>query len=462
MIQDEYPAEIHLEPNVCQHKTILHMSLSEDAKNIFSQTLDYVSPAKVLPEEVRWNAETGDIKIQGTTISVEPGQPVYIIGFGKASVSMGAAAESIFGSRVKDGIVISPDHHKVHHRFQVFKGSHPLPDLDSLSSSLELVRFMKSIPRGALVLNLVSGGTSSLFCVPAGNLEVDEVRDIYELLIESGASIHEINTVRKVFSSVKGGQILDSLRHTILIDLMISDIPDDNKSMIGSGPSVAQTISATSAFQVLKKYEIYQQIPHAARQLLAVEMDKEARNNAYRTTQDFENHYSFIISSASKLADRAAQIADGFGYTPRLAKEPWDGPIDDLEEMLSKKIDNLPDDWRSKYAIITFGEPTVHVTGSGLGGRNQELALRMAARLKQHKKEICFLSAGTDGIDGPTDAAGAVVTNKTYSEAEEAGIDPMQYLRENDSYHFFEKAGGHIKPGPTGNNLMDLQITLVG
>ena len=437
------------------------MGLTEDVKKIFSQTLDYVSPARVLPKTVKWNSEYGKLEIQGTTINIAKDQPVYIIGFGKASVSMAVAVEVIFDGNITDGIIISPKKHDVRHSFQVFKGSHPLPDVESLSSSLELIRFMKSIPTGALVLNLVSGGTSSLFCVPAGRIEIEDIQKIYSLLIESGASIHEINTVRKVFSDVKGGQILKHLNHTILADLMISDITDDQMSMIGSGPSVAQSISATEAFQILKKYQIYQEVPHRARQFLAQELVHEARNKEYRTTTDFDNHYSFIVSSASKLADKAAEIADEFGYEPRLAREAWAGPIDEFEIFLADKIEHLPKERGKKYAVITYGEPTVEVTGGGLGGRNQELALRMANRLNSSDRSICFMSAGTDGIDGPTDAAGAIVTNKTYYEAKQAGIDPDDFLRENNSYHFFDEAGGHIKPGPTGNNLMDLQIALV-
>lgn len=438
------------------------MSLSKQAQYIFSQTLEHVSPGTVIPEVVDWDPVANKLTIRDKTFSLPEGRPVYIIGFGKASASMAAAMESILGSKITDGIVIAPDNSKIKNRFQVFKGSHPLPDIDSLSSSLELITFIKSIPEGALVLNLVSGGASSLFCVPAGDLEVEDIRDLYSLLIESGATIHEINTVRKVFSAVKGGQILKWLSHTTLVDLMISDITDDDPGMIGSGPSVAQSISATAAFQVLKKYGLYQKIPHLARQLLAVEMDSEVRDKDYRTTKEFENHYSFIISSASQLAEKAAEIAKSFGYETRLIDTAWSGPIENFENHLMELISECSTDPDKSTALISYGEPTVEVTGSGLGGRNQELALRMAIRLKSHELPVSFLSAGTDGIDGPTDAAGAIITEKTYRKAKKAGMEPEDFLKENDSYHFFDEAGGHLKPGPTGNNLMDLQITLIG
>ncbi|CAN5425742.1 glycerate kinase [soil metagenome] len=437
------------------------MKLSDQAQYIFSQTLDYVSPERVIPDSLSWNSESGVLTIQEKTITVQYNQSIYLIGFGKASATMAGAIENILGERITDGIVISPDVYHGRQRFQVFKGSHPLPDVESLSSSLELLDFIKSIPDNALVINLVSGGASSLFCLPTGTLEIEDVHIIYSLLIESGASIHEINTVRKVFSAVKGGQILKWLNKTTLVDLMISDIPDDQIGMIGSGPSIAQTISATQAFQVLKKYNLYQHIPHTARQLLAVEMDAEVRDKDYRTTSDFDRHYSFIISSASKMAEKASQIAKSFGFEVHLDKNPWSGSIQEYEDHLMKQINELPEKSVKYRALINFGEPTVQVTGNGLGGRNQELALRMAIKLRSFDKNICFLSVGTDGIDGPTDAAGAIVTNKTWAEASDADINPEDYLEDNDSYNFFDEAGGHIKSGPTGNNLMDLQITLI-
>jgi len=433
----------------------------EKATKYFKETLQHVSPLSVILESLKWNPEDGALTVQDITISVGSDQPVYIIGFGKASVHMAIAVEKIFGDRITDGIVISPNEWNERNRFQVFKGSHPLPNFDTLSSSLELVRFMQSIPENAVVLNLVSGGASSLFCIPAGDLEIEEINEIYSLLISSGATIHEINTVRKVFSQVKGGQILKWLNRTTLIDLMISDITDDQIGMIGSGPSIAQAISATSAFQVLKKYSLYQKISHTARQLLAVEMDAEVRDKDYRTTIDFKSHHSFIIASASRMAQKCKEIISTDGYSVHLEEKAWDGSIEEFENHLFDKIKQVQDQKTLPAALITFGEPTVQITGSGLGGRNQELALRMALKLKSYNKKICFLSAGTDGIDGPTDAAGAVVTNSTIDDAKKAGVDPEDFLRENDSYHFFDEAGGHLKPGPTGNNLMDLQITLI-
>ncbi|WP_340102644.1 glycerate kinase type-2 family protein [Rhodohalobacter sp. 8-1] len=438
------------------------MQLTEQATEIFNQTLTHVDPSKIMPETVQWNEDSGELTVEGKHFNIHKDQPIYVIGAGKASVSMALGIESILHGRIKDGIVISPDAFEGDSKIQVFVGSHPLPDKESISSSYELVSFIKKIPKNSFVINLISGGTSSLFCLPAGNLEIEEIRDIYSLLIESGADIHEINSVRKVFSAVKGGQILQHLKGKQVVDLMISDITDDEIGMIGSGPSIAQEISATEAFQILKQYKLYNSIPHAARQFLASEMDKEMKMKTYRNTKEIDRHSSFIIASASTMASKAADIAKEMGFDVTLNDKAVSGPMNQLEQSLLTQIRDLIKDNDGQKAIISFGEPTVQVTGDGLGGRNQELALRMAVSLQNIDRDLAFLSAGTDGIDGPTDVAGAVVTNETYRMALESDINPKQYLDNNDSYHFFKKAGGHIKPGPTGNNLMDLHIVLIG
>src|SRR6056297_2167516 len=437
------------------------MQLTEIAMDIFNQTLSHVNPSKIISEAVIWNKTSGELTIRGKSYAIHENQPVFVIGAGKASVPMALGIENVMQGRIRDGIVISPDPFKGESRIQVFTGSHPLPDKESLSSSYELVSFLQKIHHNSFVINLISGGASSLFCLPAGDLEIDEVREIYSLLIESGARIHEINTVRKVFSSVKGGQLLQHLKGKQVVDLMISDITDDDIQMIGSGPSIAQEISANDAFQILKQYKLYNSIPHVARQFLASEMDKEMKRKHYRNTEEIDRHSSFIIASASMMAAGASEIARDKGYDVVFNEEAVSAPIDEVVQSLINQIRSLSDNKGEKKAIISFGEPTVHVTGDGLGGRNQELALLMADALQNVDHNITFLSAGTDGIDGPTDAAGAVITNQTFQEAVSSSINPTQYLDNNDSYHFFQKAGGHIKPGPTGNNLMDLHIVLM-
>lgn len=437
------------------------MSLYQDAETIFKKTIDQIRPENILPNVIHFNKSANTLNVQDVTIELKADRPLYVIGFGKASATMAESIEGLLGNRIVDGLVItSQQNYKKLSRIQIFSGSHPLPDKKSLSSTYELLTFISSIPKNAVVINLVSGGASSLLCMPDDRVEVEDLSKAYSLLIESGASIHEINTVRKVLSKVKGGQLLQHLRHTSLIDLVISDVPDNDLTMIGSGPTVAQKISAHEAFKVLKKYNLYGHISHDIRSLLAFEMDKEVKNGNPVETLDFDRQHTFIINSAKDMAEKAASISKGLGYSTHLETEVWDGDIDSFVEKICSNIPKS-DSKNERSAFIFYGECTINVTGDGLGGRNQELALRMAKQIDGHRQNITFLSAGTDGIDGPTDAAGAVVTQKTISEARQLNVDADKYLSENDSYFFFKKTGGHIKPGATGNNVMDLQVLLI-
>lgn len=431
------------------------------AVSIFEQTLDFVKPQQVLANIMDWDSAAGVLKIGDSHYTISKESPLFVIGFGKASVQMAQYVEELFGNTIKDGLIITTKENiQPLNRIQIFEGSHPLPDEKSLSSSLEILSFIETIPEEAHVLTLISGGASALFCLPNEKLEIEDIHLLYKLLVQSGASIQEINTVRKVFSAVKGGQLLNHLKHTTLIDLIISDVSDDDLSMVGSGPTIPQSISASDAFQIVKQYKLYEKMPHALRSFLASEMHEEVLAQKKRETVDFVNHRSYLVASASLLTKHAASLLEDEGYKTVIDEKAWSGYIDDFEDHIMKTIQENKSN-SSPTALLFFGECSVKVTGEGLGGRNQELALRMAKNLKEFEGDIIFLSAGTDGIDGPTDAAGAVVNQNTFNEAEKKGLKIEEYIANNDSYHFFDEFGDHIKPGGTGNNLMDLQIVLI-
>jgi glycerate 2-kinase len=371
--------------------------------------------------------------------------------------------ETIFGEEIVAGMIIAPPGSKADlHTIKMLQGSHPLPDQTSYLASKKLVSFAEQIPPGSIVINLVSGGTSALFALPEEGISIDELRKVFQLLLQSGASIHEVNTVRKTLSQVKGGRFLNRLNHTILIDLVISDVPDDDLRYIGSGPTTAQEISFGESLAVLNKYSIFKDLPESVKTHLQTGLKREKEQNKIEATRDFDQHFCWIVSSASKVAKQTCSLLEKDGYQTELVTPAWSGLIEDFEKKIVQKIDEYTNSVAKKQALVFYGECTVKVTGDGLGGRNQELALRMAKQLKNTERKLAFLSAGTDGIDGPTDAAGAVVDQKTYQQAKDKNIDPEDYISRNDSYHFFQKAGGHIITGPTGNNVMDIQIVLFG
>ncbi|NBC03698.1 MAG: DUF4147 domain-containing protein [Bacteroidetes bacterium] len=439
------------------------MSYKKEAVQIFKETLKSVNPRELLPDLITINETEKSVDISGTKAELPQDRKLYVIGTGKASPSMANAIEDVFGDRIEEGLIIAPPDSEDNLSYiRMLIGSHPIPDSKSVNATEELLQFIGRIPDGSLVVNLISGGTSALLCAPAKRLTIEQMQQVFNLLIESGADIHEINTVRKSLSRVKGGRLLSYFNDIQLIDLVISDVPNDELKSIGSGPTIPQRVSYRASNEVLHKYDIWNRLPAAAKETINRGVKLEEEENRPFSTTDIRNHDVHIVSSASKVAEQTKEFLEGKGYQTKLYHPAWSGDIDHYVQHLADSLKEvLSNNMQSKKSLLFYGECTVNVTGNGLGGRNQELALRMAEKLEGLEHQVTFLSAGTDGIDGPTDAAGAVVNQDTIREAKEMGIRPEEYIQENDSYHFFEKAGGHIKTGPTGNNVMDQQFFLI-
>lgn len=438
------------------------MNHKDEVVQFFKTILKNVNPRDFLPEIVHWDSEERKLSVYDDKFSLKQDQKIYVIGTGKASPTMAIALENILGDDLEKGFIIAPPDTETNpNRIEMMEGSHPLPDTNSIKATDKLISLIGNIPDGSLVMNLLSGGTSALMCRPSEGLSIQDFQKTYKILLDSGADIHEVNTVRKALSEVKGGRLLSYFNHVTLLDLVISDVPNDELASIGSGPTTPQEISYHKAFKILKKYLVWNDLPHDVRNHLADKMDEESSNGSAFQTKDLKNHQAWIVSSASKVARRTKAMLDEKGYESTLIEPAWSGLVDEFEDHIMKHLQKSLNNKPGKKALIFYGESTVKVTGDGLGGRNQEIALRMAKRLKDINKSVIFLSAGTDGIDGPTDAAGAVVDQNSYQSALSRGIKPDDYIENNDSYFFFEKAGGHIKTGPTGNNVMDIQLLLI-
>lgn len=399
------------------------------------------------------------LQVFGHDIKLAENQHIFVIGSGKASVEMAKAASDILGRKLSGGILITDPGHKSNlpKNIEVLTSSHPIPDEKSVLAANHLVDFVESIPKHSIVLNLVSGGTSSLLCKPTASIPFDDVVKLYRLLLKSGAGIHEINLVRKSVSKIKAGRLLQYFNDVQLFDLIISDVPNDNIKDIGSGPTIHQRFRISDVISLLKVNDQWQGIPESIKSYLLT----KARENDLFETEEILNHYSQIVLSSEKMASIAKKLMEEKGIRVTKDDQPWTGSIDDFEQHILSKLSAGTSAETKPQAFIFFGECSVEVTGEGKGGRNQELALRMAKHLDKLEQDIIFLSAGTDGIDGPTDVAGAVVNQDSLKEARELGLDADDFLRRNDSYSFFDKLGGHIKTGPTGNNVMDLQFLIV-
>ncbi len=427
--------------------------------NILLESLELMSPEHAVRHQIGLNQQDDDalFTIFGNDIKLDKSEKIWVIGSGKASVAMARAVEEILEDRIADGMVIAPQipsGPSQPKRIQVLKGSHPIPDKESLSSTFELIEFAKHIPRGSIVLSLISGGTSALLCMPGSTIEIEDMGILHDLLLESGMDIHQMNTIRKTVSEVKAGGLLRHLNQTRLFDLVISDVPGDLLASIGSGPTCFEQKDFEGTFQLLKQYKLWDKVPHTIRAYIAKGMKEQTDTQP----PELLSHSSTIVSSAGMLARKIADKSENAGYETEIIDPAYNHPIEEVEQHILKTIRNQPEN--GKKCFVFYGESSVKVTGGGKGGRNQELALRLS-RFIQPDQKMSIACMGTDGVDGPTDAAGAIVDETTLSEANKKNLDMELFLKNNDSWNFFNQAGGHIKTGPTGNNLMDVVVVLV-
>lgn len=388
---------------------------------------------------------------------------IWVLGAGKASLNMAESIISTFGSRIEDGIIISNEARYGIKGIQVFQGTHPYPDEKSVSASYELLELARKIPKGETVVFSLSGGASSLLCIPPDGIEIDELADTYKLLLESGASIHEINVVRKHLCKLKGGQLAQALHHTNLVTLVASDVPGDDLETIGSAPTICDPSTFKEAFQILKRFELWNRVPHSIRIHLAKGMSGDISETPKPGINDHPSHEVKTISKISSIGERVEYILKKEGFNTWLDNKAYDDDVRKVSKMIcSKAISVLSKDepLAKPAALIFYGESSVNVRGSGKGGRNQELALISAISLEGHHS-ISMLSLGTDGIDGPTDAAGAIINSETTLKARKAKLSPEEFLQNNDSYNFHEEMGTIIKTGVTGNNAADLQVVII-
>jgi glycerate-2-kinase len=429
---------------------------------LFTEALEARQPGRLVREIVHRD----EIRANGFTFPLESDVPVYLIATGKASLEMGEAVCEQLGEKVVKGLTVTGlvDKQYSGNRVEYYRGSHPVPDEHSYGAGIALKEFVQDIPKGSLAIYCLSGGTSSLVCLPAGNISITELQKCYELLNNSGANIYEMNTVRKHLSQIKGGQLLRCFHPEVsLIDLIISDVPGDDPSVIGSGPTTPDASGFIDAQNVFMKYRLWEHLPASVQDHMARGMHGEVPETLKPGEDPLKTHHTFIIGSARKLAEKVQELASQRGWYTLLADEPYNRDVQEVADLIARKAIKVATgeaSMRDPVAIICYGEATVNVTGDGKGGRNQELALWGALKIAGHDN-ITWLSAGTDGIDGPTDAAGAIVDGTTIPKARRAGLDPEDFLKRNDAYHFHEEMGTLLRTGPTGNNLMDLQIVLV-
>ncbi len=396
---------------------------------------------------------------------------IILISFGKAAYPMTRALIDHARDAIISGMVITKYGHTgrdaLPDRIVVREAGHPVPDLKGYAATKQAMAMVARGDPRTLVTCLISGGGSALFVAPYGDVTLAEKQEVTRLLLKGGAGINEINAVRKHISAVKGGRLTGLIHPGKTLSLILSDVIGDRLDVIASGPTAPDNTTYADACEVIAKYGLVEETPRSVLTLLRRGTEGKEPETPKEGNPIFAGVDNIIVGNNKMATNTAKEKAEALGYSSEVLSTEIEGEARTVARRLADRAKKRLEVLRSaegpggrEGCLISGGEPTVTVTGKGLGGRNTELALAFAMEI-EGVEGITFLSAGTDGTDGPTDAAGAIVDGSTVTRARELGLDPEWYLNNNDSYNFFKQSGGLFMTGPTGTNVMDLHITLI-
>jgi hydroxypyruvate reductase len=435
--------------------------LRRDARAIFRAALKAADPAEAIRRHVA--VERGRLRVGKRRYRLDAFRRVIVVGAGKASARMGEALEGLLGSRIADGLINTKHGHLARlKRIGLNECGHPVPDAAGVDGARRIAALAAAATAEDLVLCLISGGASALLPLPAEPITLDEKQETTRLLLACGAMIHEINAVRKHISAIKGGQLARLAAPATVIALLLSDVIGDPLDVIGSGPTAPDESTFQSAWGVLEKYALHDRIPGVPRHRLEAGLFGEIDETPKPGEACFRRVQNLIVGSNRLAVDAAARDARQRGYKSVVLSTLIEGETRDIASMhaaILKEAIASGRPARPPVCLISGGETTVTLRGDGLGGRNQEFALACALALDGVAGAVA-LSGGTDGTDGPTEAAGAVADGRTLECARARGLDAAAALQRNDSYHFFDALGDLIRTGPTGTNVMDVRLLM--
>lgn len=384
------------------------------------------------------------------------------IAFGKAACLMVQGLSDSLGDLISSGIVVTKYGHRlstgIPPHLKVFEAGHPLPDENSLAAARAVVELAEKQGRDSLIVCLVSGGGSSLLALPVEGITLEEKQRLVSLLLKAGAGIDELNCVRKHLSRVKGGRLAEMAHPAALVSLIISDVIGDKLEVIASGPTAPDAGTYRDAYDVLEKYALTDLVPKSVLQVLRGGIQGMLRETPKEADPIFDNVENRIIANNKAALAAAAEKARKLGFQAHVLTSDLRGEANEAGRQLARTV--LAQDMPGPACFLSGGETTVRVHGQGMGGRNMELALGFALEISG-TPGIYLLSAGTDGDDNSTGSAGAIVDGSTVGRARALGLDPRRFLENNDSHMFFKELGDLFVTGPTGTNVMDIQIVLL-
>jgi glycerate-2-kinase len=398
----------------------------KDALEIINAGIEAVLVKPALHKYLKRRGNT--LHIHKERIDLSHIKNLYVLGAGKASAEMAEAVEEIVGSRITSGIVIDTQNKKLKH-IEAVKGTHPFPSSINVKATSRIKELVQKAGREDLIINLLSGGGSALLA--DSRMPINQYAEVTSLLLKRGATIQEINTIRKHSSYLKGGQLAEYASPARIVSFILSDVMTNELAVIASGPTVGDPTTLKEAENLRKKYRLPE--------MMFVETPKQTSSNAT----------NILIGTNLTAVEAMQQKARKLGYKTLIETLQLKGEARVVGKKLAQKI-------KPNQALIAAGEPTVTVKGKGMGGRNQELILSASRLIKSG----AIISCSTDGVDFITQAAGGIVDETTKIEAEEKGLDPNKYLENNDSYNFLKQVNGLIKTGKTETNIGDIVLVL--
>ena len=434
-----------------------------DAWDIFGAGLKAASARRAIGRALHFE---GDILTAGDIVlNLADFDRVILVGAGKASGAMAAAAEELLGSRISAGYVnVKYGHTYPSERVTQHEAGHPVLDAETLVGTERILSLVEDAGEGDLVLCCLSGGGSALLEEPAEGISLSDLQSLTEVLLRCGATIHEMNVLRKHLSKVKGGGFARRAAPARVVSLILSDVVGDNLDVIASGPAVPDPSTFSDCLEVVEKYGIGGEVADSVRERFEVGVAGKIEETPKEGDAIFESASNIIIGNNRTALEAAAERGTELGYKTEILSSTVEGEAREVAAehaalAVGKRKGRDSND--APVCIIAGGETTVTVRGDGKGGRNQEYALAATLEI-QGIDGLVMLSGGTDGSDGPTDAAGAIVDGRTIERGEELGLGAKDALKRNDSYHYFEPLGDLIVTGPTDTNVMDVQIILIG
>jgi len=432
--------------------------------SLISAALKAINPALALRRHLTVD---GDILIAGQThYDLSSFEHIYVVGAGKAGAPMAEALEELLGSRITAGQVnIRYGNSGRTDRITLFPAGHPLPDDNSKKGTENILSILEKSTERDLVICLLSGGASALLTKPEEGISLDEMAETTDALLRCGATIQEINTIRKHIDTVKGGKLTRKASPSPMLSLILSDVvgPADPLPFIASGPTYPDSSSFKDALKVISRYHLAGKIPESVRRHLTTGSEGQLPENPSIGDPIFSGVQNIIIGSCRAAAEAALHEASKHGVNCLLLTASLQGEAREAAAFLvalAREIGQSGNPVNKPALLVAAGETTVHVRGKGLGGRNQELALAAAIHLGELEGAI-VASLATDGSDGPTDAAGAIVDCETYQRGSQLGLDAYGFLDNNDSYHYLKKTCDLIITGATDSNVNDLHMVYV-